>query len=248
MSTVNLIPLAGNSKRFFEKGYLIPKQFIHINGVPMFIRAALSLPKADKWIFVCLEKHLKDYRVKEYVKKFFPRSKIVTLKKKTDGQVITCLKAKKFINKNDFLTIGACDNGMEFNLKKIKKKIKSYDIIIWTFKDKIIIKRDPKMYGYVKVNHYGIVKKISCKKTLSSQPENDHAIIGAFSFRTANLFFKYAKQIIKKRMRINNEFYLDTVVEECFVNKLSTTVNLVNKYYCWGTPFHFENFINKNNK
>ena len=45
MRTVNLIPLAGNSKRFLDKGYLIPKQFIHINGIPMFIQAALSLPK-----------------------------------------------------------------------------------------------------------------------------------------------------------------------------------------------------------
>ena len=43
MKTVNLIPLAGNSKRFFDKGYLTPKQFIHIDGVPMFIKAELSV-------------------------------------------------------------------------------------------------------------------------------------------------------------------------------------------------------------
>jgi bifunctional N-acetylglucosamine-1-phosphate-uridyltransferase/glucosamine-1-phosphate-acetyltransferase GlmU-like protein len=246
MKTVNLIPLAGNSKRFFDQGYLTPKQFIHIDGVPMFIKAALSLPKADKWIFVCLKDHFKDYKIRQYVRRFFPRSKILILKKKTEGQAATCIKAKKFINKNDILTIGACDNAMKFNLKKIRKKINNFDVVIWTFKDKKIIKKNPEMYGYVKVDHSEIVKKISCKKKLSSHPENDHAIIGAFSFRKADFFFKYTKKIIKKDKRVKNEFYLDTVVQECFKSKLSTTVNLVNKYYCWGTPYDFEKYIKKN--
>ena len=102
------------------------------------------------------------------------------------------------------------------------------------------------MYGYVKVDSSGIVKDISFKKILSSHPENDHAIIGAFTFRKAYFFFKYAKKIIKDKKRINNEFYLDIVAQECFNNQLSTTVNLVKKYYCWGTPYHFENYLNNN--
>jgi len=248
MRTVNLIPLAGNSKRFLDKGYLIPKQFIHIRGIPMFIQAALSLPKADKWIFVCLKEHYINFRVNAYVKKFFPNSEIVILKKKTEGQAITCLQAKKYLKKNDILTIGACDNGMTFDLKKTNKKIKNFDVIIWTFKNKKIIKKNPKMYGYVKVDTSGIVKDISCKKILSSHPENDHAIIGAFTFRKALFFFKYAKKIIKEKKRIKKEFYLDTVAQECFNNHLSTTVNLVKKYYCWGTPYHFENYLKKNKK
>jgi dTDP-glucose pyrophosphorylase len=248
MRTVNLIPLAGNSKRFLHEGYSIPKQFIHINGIPMFIKAALSLPKADKWIFVCLEQHFKNFRVNAHVKKFFPKSEIVILRKKTEGQAITCLKAKKYIKKNDILTIGACDNGMTYNLKRTIRKIKKFDLMIWTFKDKNIIKQNPKMYGYVSVNSSGVVKDISCKKMLSSCPENDHAIIGAFTFRKAYFFFKYIKKIIKEKKRIKKEFYLDTVAQECFNNQLSTTVNLVKKYYCWGTPCHFENYLKKNKK
>ena len=34
----------------------------------------------------------------------------------SEGQAMTCLLAKKYLNPDDFLTIGACDNKMEFDL------------------------------------------------------------------------------------------------------------------------------------
>ena len=55
---INLIPMAGEGIRFKIKGFKIPKPLILINGIPMFVKATKSLPKADKYIFICLKRHI----------------------------------------------------------------------------------------------------------------------------------------------------------------------------------------------
>ena len=48
MRRVNLIPMAGVGQRFIDFGYTTPKPLIDINGLPMVVRAAKSLPPADQ--------------------------------------------------------------------------------------------------------------------------------------------------------------------------------------------------------
>ena len=63
MRKVNLIPMAGNGQRFIDEGYSIPKPLIEINGLPMILRSAKSLPKADQWIFICKKDHISNNRI-----------------------------------------------------------------------------------------------------------------------------------------------------------------------------------------
>jgi len=241
MRKINLMPMAGEGKRFLKEGYQIPKPLIKINGIPMFVHAAKALPKADLYIFICLKKHVKKFKINKVIKSFFPKSKIIILDKVMNGQAVTCLKAKKFLKKDDRLTIGACDNGMHYNQKKINNKIDKSDLVIWTFKNNKIVSKNPNMYGYVKTKKPDNAIFVSCKKTISKVPGKDHTIIGAFSFKKAETFLKYSKDLIKQNKRINKEFYLDSVAKLCVSSKLIVKVNLVNKYIGWGTPTDFIN-------
>ena len=241
MRKINLVPMAGEGKRFLDEGYKTPKPLIKINGIPMFVLAAKALPKADLYIFICLKKHVKKFKINKVIKSFFPKSKIIILDKITNGQAATCLKAEKFLKKDDILTIGACDNGMHYSQKKINNKINKSDLVIWTFKNNKTVSRNPNMYGYVKTKKPDNVIFVSCKKTISKSPGNDHTIIGAFSFKKAETFLKFSKDLIKQNKRINKEFYLDSVAKLCVSSKLIVKVNLVNKYIGWGTPTDFTN-------
>jgi len=209
MRKINLIPMAGNGKRFLDGGYIIPKPLIKINGIPMFVHAAKALPKADLFIFICLKSHVINFKIDKVIKSFFSKSKIIILDKKTNGQAVTCLQAEKLLKKDDILTIGACDNGMYYSQKKIDNKIDKSDLVIWTFKSNKIVSKNPNMYGYIKTKKPDNAILVSCKKTISKFPGNDHTIIGAFSFKKAETFLKYTKVLIKKNERINKEFYLD---------------------------------------
>ena len=65
MKRVNLIPVAGEGQRFIDAGYVTPKPLIDINGLPMVVQAAKSLPQADQWIFICRSSHITDYNIDE---------------------------------------------------------------------------------------------------------------------------------------------------------------------------------------
>ena len=159
------------------------------------------------------KEHVKKFKINKVIKSFFPKSKIIILDKVTNGQAVTCLKAEKFLKKDDILTIGACDNGMHYSQKKIDNKINKSDLVIWTFKNNKIVSKNPNMYGYIKTKKPDNAVLVSCKKTISKVPGNDHTIIGAFSFKKAETFLKYSKDLIKQKKRINKEFYLDSVAK-----------------------------------
>jgi bifunctional N-acetylglucosamine-1-phosphate-uridyltransferase/glucosamine-1-phosphate-acetyltransferase GlmU-like protein len=245
MRRVNLIPMAGLGERFINKGYKIPKPLILIKKKPMFVRAAMSLPKSDLLIFICLKEHVKTFKINKVIKSFFPKSKIIISKKKKIGQAADCYEAAKYLKKKDLLTIGSCDCAMIYNSNLLRKKIKNADLIVWTFKDKKIVKKNPTMYGYVKVDKNSVIKKISCKKKISKFPWKDHAIIGAFTFKRAEIFLKYTKELLLSNNKVNNEYYMDTVAENCVNSGIKAKVNLVKKYCGWGTPADLENFLIK---
>ncbi len=246
MRKVNLIPMAGLGKRFLDKGYKTPKPLILINKKPMFVRAVNSLPKSDLLIFICLKEHVKKFKINKVIKSFFPKSKIIISKKKKIGQAADCYEAAKYLKKKDFLTIGSCDCAMNYNSNLLRKKIKNSDLIVWTFKDKKVVKKNPKMYGYVKVDKKSVIQKISCKKKISNLPWKDHAIIGAFTFKRAETFLKYTKELLLSNNKVNDEYYIDTVAENCVKSGIKAKVNLVKKYYGWGTPTDLENFLRNN--
>ena len=56
--------------------------------------AAKSLPKPDFWIFVCLEKHIREHGLDQVLYKYFPGAEIIKVDYLTEGQASTCLLAK----------------------------------------------------------------------------------------------------------------------------------------------------------
>ncbi len=235
---VNLIPLAGKGQRFLNEGYKLPKPLISVDGIPMVIKATKSLPTANKYIFLCLQEHIEEYKIDKKIKKYYPKAIIVPIKKITEGQASTCILAQEFINPEDELTIGACDNGMAYDQKDFSKLMnkKNTDAIIWTFRNNPNVKRNPEHWGWVKVEKNNNVKKVSVKIPISNSPINDHAIVGSFSFKKAKYFFENANQMIRENKRINNEFYNDECMNFLVKNKLNVKVFEIDTYLGWGTP------------
>ena len=75
--SVNIMPMAGEGKRFKEAGYKVPKPLININGQPMFIKSAKCMPEADLWIFIVKEKFLKEGSIKKEISNNFENNKII---------------------------------------------------------------------------------------------------------------------------------------------------------------------------
>ncbi len=243
MRKVNLIPMAGEGIRFIDAGYTTPKPLIDINGLPMVIRAAKCLPDADQWIFICREHHIKKTNIDKILIHHFPKALILSVDHLTDGQASTCLLARKYLMEDDQLTIGTCDNGMDYDSEKFNRLFNNNDAIVWTFRGNSSVLYNPKMYGWVNVNQSKKATGISCKVPISDTPIKDHAIVGTFSFKKASYFLEYADKLIKKNKRVKNEFYLDSVMDECIIEGNNVITFEINNYVCWGTPQDLEVYL-----
>jgi dTDP-glucose pyrophosphorylase len=245
MRRINLIPLAGAGQRFVDAGYDTPKPLIKVEGTPMIVQAANSLPAADHWIFICREKHILQHGIDKLLKQHFPSSEIISVDYLTDGQASTCLIARDLLRMDDQLTIGACDNMMEYDPQVFEQKITLADALIWTFRKNSVVLQNPEAYGWVEVDETEKVLKVSCKEPISETPLEDHAVIGSFSFQRAETFLQCVDTMITKNRRINNEFYMDIAMDELIHMGYILRPIEVNQYVCWGTPQDLEAYKQK---
>ncbi len=242
---INLIPMAGEGQRFKDAGYTVPKPLIDINGVPMVIRAAKALPAADKWIFVCRKDHLESSEIESSLLKYFPEAVIVTVDELTEGQAITCMLAREHIPDDAMLTIGPSDNDMTYDEDKVESMFDDIEVDgwIWTFRHNPLVLRNPSMYGWVKTeSNTNKAFEVSCKKAISDNPIDDYAIIGAFTFKKAKIFFDAVDSMVKINDRVNNEFYVDIAARHAILAGHNVRAFEVEHYIGWGTPKDFEEY------
>lgn len=243
-NSITLIPLAGRGSRFADVGYADPKPLISVSGKPMIIQAADYLPKSKRQIFICLEDHLKEYPLEKTLTEAYPATKIVSLDHVTEGQAITCSVGLEGVDPEASLLIAATDNGMLFNTDEYNKLIsdESVDAVVWTFRNHESSRSNPEMYGWVKTDGDNATG-VSVKVPISDDPYNDHAIVGTFYFKKVKYFNEALEQLIEKDVRVNGEFYVDSLVGELLELDLNVKVFEISSYICWGTPNDYETYV-----
>ena len=236
MKNINVIAMAGIGARFLKKNYITPKPLILINNKPMFYYATNSLPKSDENIFICNSK-LKKYSIfKSTIKKFFKRAQIIYIKRKTSGQASTCNLATRFVKNNTHIFYSSCDYQFNVDRKKCDQLLRNSDVLVFVNKPTTNHISNYKEYGWVKKGKLNFVSKIQCKSKVSNNLKNDLVIVGSFAFKNKNIFVKSFKEMIKYKHKVNNEYYMDTLVK--YSKKLKYKVNyyVVQKFKSYGTP------------
>lgn len=243
-NSITLIPLAGRGSRFTKVGYKDPKPLIEVSGKPMIIQAADSLPKSENHIFVTLQQHLDNYPLENALRAEYSDAKIVPINEVTEGQAITCSLGLKDLDKDASLLIAATDNGMIYDKEKYQSLIEdeNVDAIVFTFRHHISSKNNPQMYGWVKAEGDNATA-VSVKVPISDDPYNDHAIVGTFYFRKVKFFNEALQSLLDKNIRVNNEYYVDSMIGELISLGYKVKVFEVDDYICWGTPHDYETFV-----
>lgn len=244
-NSITLIPLAGRGSRFTKAGYKDPKPLIGISGKPMIIQAANSLPNSKNHIFVTLQEHLDKYLLQKTLKSEFPNSQITAINAVTEGQAITCSLGLKDVDENSSLLIAATDNGMIYDKVKYQNliDIENADAIIFTFRHHVSSKNNPQMYGWVKTDEKDNAIGVSVKIPISEDSYNDHAIVGTFYLRKVAYFNKALQNLLDKDIKVNGEYYVDSLMGELIELGLNLKVFEVDDYICWGTPDDYETFV-----
>jgi NDP-sugar pyrophosphorylase family protein/putative flippase GtrA len=232
-----LVPMAGLGSRFADEGFELPKPLIPVSGRAMVLQAVRDLPNAPHYRFVTRKDlpHLED--TNRTLRSSFLDVSIKILEGPTEGQLITCLEGLENIDLDAPLTIGACDNGMLYNEVEFEALMSNddIDIIVWTVRGHPDGAARPEMFGWVGENNMGKINQVSVKTPMGN-PETDAMITGTFTFRFAKDFVRIAESFLKRDQRINNEYYVDSIIEDAVQLGLDCRTFDIDAYIGWGTP------------
>ena len=231
-----LIPMAGAGKRFFDAGYIFPKPLIEIDNKPMIQWVIESLNLKANYIFIIQKEHQEKYNIKSVLKILQPNCKIIELDHLTEGAACTTLLAKEYINNDDPLIIANSDQYINWNSSKAFYDFnsKNLDGAILTFEA-----IHPK-WSYAKCDKEGFVTEVAEKKVISK-----NATVGVYYWKHGSDYVKSAEEMIKKNIRVNNEFYVCPVYNEFLSKNKKIKIHKVDKMWGLGTPEDLNNFIQK---
>ncbi|MBI5698784.1 NTP transferase domain-containing protein [Candidatus Saganbacteria bacterium] len=244
---LNLIPMAGGGRRFQEEGCRVPKPMVPVLGQPMVLAASKSFPRADRWVFICNNDHLKRYPLKQVLLEHFSAPdmevSIITVDQITQGQACTCLLAEDRMRADESLFISSCDYQVVYDHAAYQRLLDdpTVDVIIWTFKNPLAVKKNPLAYAYCRVKDGRVIEVVE-KSTVSDQPEKDPAVVGSFFFRRSEDFLAGAKRMIERGIRVNREFYVGTSINQLVEAGNKVVVFEVDRFISFGTPFELKLF------
>jgi len=238
-----LVPMAGLGSRFSKAGFDLPKPLIPVSGRAMVLQAVRDLPRATQYHFVTREDLPFMDEINQKLRSSFLDVSIKILKGPTEGQAITCLEGMDGIDLEAPLTIGACDNGMLYSPYKFEMLFEegNADVIVWTVRGHSDGILRPEMFGWVDADEEGKIRKVSVKKPLEN-PAADPLITGAFTFRRAGDFVDAVNSLLKRDHRVNNEYYVDSIVDDLVKSGLDCRIFDVDSYIGWGTPTDLATF------
>ena len=234
-----LIPMAGAGSRFEKAGYTFPKPLIDVNSKPMIQVVVDNINIDANYIFVVRTEHRIKYNLDTLLNLIAPNCKIVEVDSITEGAACTTLLAKEFINNDNPLLMANSDqfiewDSNEFMYKMIEQKV---DAGILSFES-----THPK-WSFAKINENGYVTEVAEKNPISNI-----ATVGVYYWAKGSDYVKYAEQMIKKNIRVNNEFYVCPVFNEAIQdNKKIKTFNIKNMWGL-GTPEDLNIYLNNLNK
>ena len=220
------LPMAGAGSRFSKEGYTEPKPFIKVNGKSMVNQAVRCLPKTDRIIYACLKGHLAPYP-----------GDVVWIDKVLEGQACTTEKIVDQCDKGSIL-VSACDNGVFYDADKFLELVndESNDIIVWTYRNNYTSHLQPNAYSWVNCDTEGNVSSVDVKDFRGTNPIEEFAITGTMFFRSKEVFTESLQSLYKNDVRINGEFYVDSMLNEAIRLGYKVKNFEIDNYICWGTP------------
>ena len=224
-----LIPMAGEGSRFAKEGYTFPKPLIDVGGKPMIQKVVENLDFDCEYIFLVRKAHVEKYdgMLDTLQRITNEKCKYVVVDGLTEGAACTALLAEEHIDCDEDLLIANSDQWIDYEAENFKslKNLTNTDAIVFTFNAV-----HPK-WSFVKTNSRGYITEVAEKKPISNI-----ATCGIYWYRRGSDFVKYAKQMIDKDIRVNNEFYIAPVYNELIEDGKSLIPFYVHNMWGLGTP------------
>jgi capsule biosynthesis phosphatase len=233
---VNIIILAaGVGKRFFDDGYVEPKPMVKVLAKPIiyWLLDTLNTKEEDKVIIV-LNKNHSSFRIKDSIKHQYKNNNINfhEVDYTTRGAAETLYSCIDLIDDSQPVLVLDSDTFYEEDILQNCRDIKESFIFYFNSSS-----AEP-IYSYISITK-NFITEIKEKNKIS-----DNACSGAYGFKNKNIIKKYCEQILDKKIKSKNEYYISCLYQEMLNDKHKIipiqikTENVI----CLGTPTQIKCF------
>jgi NDP-sugar pyrophosphorylase family protein len=239
---VAVIPMAGEGRRFREKGYRLPKPLIPINGKPMFIRTLETLPKPNKTLLITRENFVERIKA-EFLNTFSGMNlEIRHFEGSTGGPGETLLLFSKDFSNSGSLTISSCDYEHQFDGARFRALIEDTKIdgVVFTTKYSKFRMKEASAFAYCKLNADGFISSVVEKETISDNPKNDPLVTGTFWFRQGADLASCLSQALIQDKRVNGEIYVGNSINLLIAAGAKFVIFEVTNWISFGDPFELD--------
>lgn len=212
-----VIPAAGRGRRFVERGYLVPKPFLPVDGKPMIARVMENVtPQQEhRFIILALVEHMR-WMLE------VPKTTIIPVPGVTEGAARTVLLAKHLYQDGPLLIVNS-DQLIDWDVDDF---LATPNARIATFRS------DSPAYSYVRTAPNGRVIEVAEKRVISNE-----ATVGAYYWERGSDFVRAAERMIAANDRTNGEFYVSPSFN--YYGGLITTYPVA-RIHALGTPEDYE--------
>jgi NDP-sugar pyrophosphorylase family protein len=162
---------------------------------------------------------------------------VITIPKVTEGQAITAKIGIESIKECSPLSVNVLSSDNAFTPEifwEILDASTRNEITVWTSNYYPLSHLKPKHYAWINLKDKAVIKK--------NNPPNFRdweLIIGNFTFSNRGLALSLINELMEKNIRVNGEYYLDSIIELAFERELNVgTINVPN-FLAVGTPEEF---------
>lgn len=236
-----LIPLSGKSSFNVTKSKSFPKILTEVNGRLLIERAAepfLNL-NYNKQITIALPKQeSQKFQLKKVAALLGESVSTCDINGDTQGAACSALLAIENVELDSPLIISSFEQVLDFDINPYIQEFinESVDAGIFTFES-----IHPK-WSYVKTDSDGYVTQAAEKIPISK-----HAIAGLYYFKSARLFMEAAKEMIRKGVKTNDNFFISPTINEVILKEGVVKAIGINKdrYFHINDEHSLESFESK---
>ncbi|MCC6355362.1 MAG: glycosyltransferase family 2 protein [Verrucomicrobiae bacterium] len=205
---VNVVmPMAGRGQRFLDSGVTVPKPLIRVAGrtILEWILRTLSIP-GGRYIFIVREEHVAEHRIDQFLRGLVPGCEVVVIDRVTEGAACTVLLAEKFIGADCEMVIKDCDQIINWHAPGFFEFVGRHaaDGAVVT-----VATQNPG-FSYARLD-------AACSRVVETKEKRVISAFGCsglYYFARGSDFVRYARQMIDKNIRVNNEFYVSPIYNE----------------------------------
>ena len=227
-----IMPMGGRGSRFFDDGFVIPKPLIELQGRPFFywsVQSVLRDVEIADLRFVVLREHVEDFAIDRRIREYYPDAAVTVIPEVLPGAVLTCMEGAKEIADGDPVLFNDCDHQFRsaaFAAFCAAGDFETPDGALLTFRS------DEPKFSYVRFGEGGAVTG-----TVEKQVVSDHAICGAYYFRSAAVFLAAAERYLTKSRY--EEFFVSGVYDELLAAGGSVGCFDTDLHISFGTPAEY---------